>query len=103
MALAIEQALAARHQTGRGCHVEVNMLDVMLTCMADLVPLAARGETIAPHPVRFLRTDEPGGFVAAPPGTDPGQVADGTRREAGKSGRCRPAAWRRRPCSTCPR
>ncbi len=82
MALAIEQALAARHQTGRGCHVEVSMLDVMLTCMADLVPLAARGETIAPHPVRFLRADEPGGFVAAPPGTDPGEVADATRREA---------------------
>ncbi len=82
MALAIEQALASRRQTGRGCHVEVSMLDVMLTCMADLVPLAARGETIAPHPVRFLPADQQGTFVAAPPGTDPAQVAGSSRDQA---------------------
>ncbi len=82
MALAIEQALATRRQTGRGSHVEVSMLDVMLTCMADLVPLAARDETIAPHPVRFLPADQPGTFVAAPPGTDPAEVAGSSRGEA---------------------
>ena len=92
MALAIEQALASRRQTGRGCHVEVSMLDVMLTCMADLVPLAARGETIGPHPVRFLPAAQQGTFVAAPPGTDPAHVAGSSRDQASRSSA---GQWRR--------
>lgn len=58
------------------------MLDVMLTCMADVVPLAARGESIAPHPVRFLPADQPGTFVTAPPGIDPAEVGGSSRGEA---------------------
>ncbi len=38
MALAIEQALARARAHGRGCHVEVSMLDVLLACMGGLVP-----------------------------------------------------------------
>lgn len=78
-ALAIQQALAARDRTGAGCHVEVSMLDVLLTCMGGLVPAAAEGARFGPHPGRFLRTAEPAGFLAAPEAAD---VAGRPRREA---------------------
>ena len=82
MAFAIEQAVAQRSQTGRGFHIEVSMLDVMLTCMADMVPGAATGETFTPHPVHFLRAKEPDGFVAAPDASDAEAVSAASRQEA---------------------
>jgi crotonobetainyl-CoA:carnitine CoA-transferase CaiB-like acyl-CoA transferase len=64
-ALAIEQALALRSETGRGCRLEVAMMDVLLTCMGGLVAAAARGERFGSHPTaHFIRTSESGGFVA---------------------------------------
>ncbi len=86
MALAIEQALADRALTGRGCHVEVSMLDVMLACMGDLVPSAAAGKTIGPSPARFLPCLEPDRFVAvSAPDCESHDVAALTRREAMES------------------
>jgi crotonobetainyl-CoA:carnitine CoA-transferase CaiB-like acyl-CoA transferase len=83
MALAIEQALAERALTGLGCHIEVSMLDVMLSCMGDLVPAAAAGESIGPSPARFLSSVEPDRFVAtSATKAAPGDVARLTRREA---------------------
>lgn len=64
MALGIQQALALREQTGRGCHIQVSMLDVLLTCMAGLIPAAAAGAKCSPHPARFLRTAEQNRFIA---------------------------------------
>lgn len=84
-ALAIQQALAARDQTGVGCHVEVSMLDVLLTCMGGLVPAAASGSRFGSHPGRFLRTAEPGGFLAVSGDSraaPPAKIARQTRREA---------------------
>ena len=88
LALAIQQALFAREQTGVGCHIEVSMLDVLLTCMGGLIPGAANGVRLGPHSGRFLRTAEPQGFVAVSPngpGADPGpdaKVSHQTRQEA---------------------
>lgn len=57
-ALAIQQALALRERSGRGCHVEIAMLDVLLTSMGGLAPAALRGEEFAAHPVRFAPDGE---------------------------------------------
>ena len=54
-ALAIQQGLALREATGDGCHIEVAMLDVLLTAMGGLAPAALRGEEFRAHPVRFTR------------------------------------------------
>lgn len=83
-ALAIQQALALREQTGRGCRVEVAMLDVLLSCMGGLVPAADAGEDFAPHPGRFVPSGEgPGKYVAVgDPGADAAEVASLSRREA---------------------
>jgi crotonobetainyl-CoA:carnitine CoA-transferase CaiB-like acyl-CoA transferase len=82
-ALAIQQALAERALTGRGCHVEVSMLDVMLNCMGDLVSSAGAGAEIGPSSVRFLPCREPGRFVAvAAPEVDAREIEPLTRREA---------------------
>ena len=62
-AFAIEQALALREQTGQGRHLEVAMLDVLLTSMGGLAPAALRGEQFAAHPARFARDGD--GFVVA--------------------------------------
>lgn len=56
--LAIQQALALREQTGRGCHIELAMLDVMLTAMGGLAAPALRGEQLGAHPVRFVPDGE---------------------------------------------
>lgn len=64
MALAVQQALALRDQTGEGRHIEVNMLDVLLTCMAGFVPGALEGRTGWPERCRFLESAEPGRFLA---------------------------------------
>jgi crotonobetainyl-CoA:carnitine CoA-transferase CaiB-like acyl-CoA transferase len=64
LALLVQQALAVRAQTGEGCHVEVSMLDVALTCMGGLVPAALRDGELPTHPVRFFPTAEPGRYVA---------------------------------------
>jgi crotonobetainyl-CoA:carnitine CoA-transferase CaiB-like acyl-CoA transferase len=86
MALAIEQALAERALTGRGCHVEVSMLDVMLACMGDLVPSAATGESVGPSPARFVPCLEPDRFVAtSTPDEALDDVAGLTRQEAMES------------------
>ena len=63
-ATAIQQAILERERTGLGAHVEVSMLDVVLTCMGGLVPSAARGEAFGRHPGRFVPTMEEGGFLA---------------------------------------
>lgn len=62
-AFGIEQALALRDRTGAGCHVEVAMLDVLLTCMGGLVPAALGGERFQAHPARFVRRAD-GGYAA---------------------------------------
>lgn len=54
-AFAIAQALALREQTGEGRHLEIAMLDVLLTSMGGLAPAALRGEQFAEHPARFVR------------------------------------------------
>lgn len=56
--LAIQQALALREQTGRGSHIELAMLDVMLTAMGGLAAPALRGEQLGAHPVRFVPDSE---------------------------------------------
>lgn len=63
-AFAVQQALAERARTGFGCHVEVAMLDVLLTSMGGLVPDAIGGAEYGPHQVRFAPTSEPDGFLA---------------------------------------
>ena len=65
LALLVQQALVERAQTGRGCHVEVSMLDVALTTMGGLVGPAVGGEPMGRHPVRFLETAEAGRYVAS--------------------------------------
>jgi crotonobetainyl-CoA:carnitine CoA-transferase CaiB-like acyl-CoA transferase len=83
LALAIQEALLSRMQSGRGCHVEVGMLDVLLTCMGGLVPAAVDGMTFGPHAGRFLRTAEPAGYLAvSDAAVDEREVARLTRREA---------------------
>lgn len=62
MAFAVEQAVALREQTGAGRHVEIAMLDVLLTTMGGLVPAALGGERFPAHPARFVRDN--GGYVA---------------------------------------
>jgi crotonobetainyl-CoA:carnitine CoA-transferase CaiB-like acyl-CoA transferase len=62
-ALAIMQAIALREQTGRGSHIELAMLDVMLTSMGGLAPAALSGAQFGSHPVRF-EPDGSGGWVA---------------------------------------
>lgn len=85
-ALAVLEALAQRARTGQGGHVEVAMLDVLLTCMGGLVPAAGRGERFGPNThACFLPTAEPGAYVAAS-----GQVDDALRAEVARLGR--PAA-----------
>ena len=54
-ALAIQQALALRDQTGQGVHLELAMLDVLLNAMGGLAPAAARGDAFPAHPVAFER------------------------------------------------
>jgi len=79
-ALLVQQALAARAQTGVGCHLEVSMLDVALTCMGGLVAAAAAGDDLGMHPVRFMPSSEPGRYVAIDgPERD---CSTSTRREA---------------------
>lgn len=74
-ALGVLEALALRACTGRGTHVDVAMMDVLLNCMGGLVTAAARGERFGPHPsARFLRTAEPERFVAVS-GDVPGELA----------------------------
>ena len=63
-ALAVQEALAERALTGRGCHVQVSMLDVVLTAMGGLVPAAFEGAVFGRHPGRFLRTAEHARFLA---------------------------------------
>lgn len=83
LALAIQEALLSRMQSGRGCHVEVSMLDVLLTCMGGLVPAAVEGMAFEPHPGRFLQTAEPAGYLAvSDAAVDEREVARLTRREA---------------------
>lgn len=85
-ALAIEQALARRALTGRGCHVQVSMLDTLLTCMGGLVAAAGRGESFGPHPsAAFLPVAEPERFVAVSGPVEPElreEAARLTRAEA---------------------
>lgn len=84
LALAIQQAVAARGQTGTGCHLEVSMLDVLLTSMGGLVPSAARGATFGASAVQFAPSAEPARFVAISDGS-PGAAkfaANHTRQEA---------------------
>jgi len=83
MAFAIQQALAQRAMSGRGCHVEVSMLDVMLTCMGDLVAVAGAGERIAAAATRFVRCAEADRYVAiSDPHADVGDLSGLTRSEA---------------------
>ena len=83
LALAVSQALLRRSRGGGGCHVEVSMLDVLLTCMGGLIPDAIAGKTFDEHPCRFLPTAETGRYLAVPAtGVDPETVAGLTRREA---------------------
>lgn len=79
LALLVQQALAARAQTGAGCHLELSMLDVALTCMGGLVTRAARGEDLGRHQVRFLRSSEPGRYLAV---EGDGDYSAQTRKEA---------------------
>jgi crotonobetainyl-CoA:carnitine CoA-transferase CaiB-like acyl-CoA transferase len=78
-ALAAQQAVLDRERTGRGCHVEVAMLDVALTAMAGLVDAAARGAPVEPSDARFVRAAD--GWVVVPPDRANG-LATRTRREA---------------------
>ena len=78
-ALAVQQALAQRDLSGAGCHVEVSMLDVLLFCMGGLVPAAADGATPAPRQGCFVKTAEPGGFLAV---ADSGPTVEPDLREA---------------------
>ena len=73
LALAVQEALAAKASNGAGCQLEVSMLDVLLTCMGGFVPAAADGKTFRPHVGRFLRTAEQGRFLAV---SDPDVAAD---------------------------
>ena len=99
-ALLVQQALAARAQTGAGCRIEVSMLDVALMSMGGLVTRAAAGEELGAHPVRFLPCAEPGRYVAVS-GADGVDVSGLTRREAML--RCRRRASAPRRCWTCAR
>lgn len=63
-ALAVQQALAERARTGRGAHVEVAMLDVLLTAMGGLVSVAAEGTRFSSHPACFSKTADESGFLA---------------------------------------
>ncbi len=75
-ALGIEQALARRARTGEGAHVEVAMLDVLLTCMAGLIPAALAGERFGQHPsARFMRCAESDRFVVVS-GDVPAELAE---------------------------
>jgi crotonobetainyl-CoA:carnitine CoA-transferase CaiB-like acyl-CoA transferase len=83
LALAVQQALAVRALGGGGCHLEVAMLDVLLTCMGGLIPAAAHGATFAPHEGCFLPSSEPAGFVGvSDAGVQAARVAGKRRREA---------------------
>jgi crotonobetainyl-CoA:carnitine CoA-transferase CaiB-like acyl-CoA transferase len=88
LALAIVQALAERARTGRGCCVEISMLDVSLAAMGGLVADADSAEIYAPHPAQFLPTVEPGRFIAVSNGGAQADasllasVAGKTRRES---------------------
>lgn len=86
MAVAVQQAVARRRRDGTGGHVELSMLDVLLSSMGGLVPGAAEGATTEPHPARFLPTAEPGRFVAVSGGgedaVEEAAVAGATRRAA---------------------
>lgn len=63
LTLGIQQALINRDRSGKGCHVEVSMLDVVLNSVGGLVPAAAAGGSFEPHTATFLRTNEPARFV----------------------------------------
>ncbi len=84
MAVAVQEAVLHREETGEGCHVEVGMLDVLLNSMGGLVPAAADGDVIERDASRFLPTAEPGRFLAVPPGArvDEGEIAGLSRRVA---------------------
>lgn len=82
-AFAVQQALAERDRTGRGSHVEVSMLDVLLNCMGGLVPGAAAGATHPGRVGRFLSSAEPRGYVATTdPDVDAKAIERCSRREA---------------------
>ncbi len=84
MATAIQQAILERERTGLGAHIEVSMLDVILTCMGGLVSAAGRGEALGEHPGRFARTAEDAGFLALPStgAVDENEIREGTRAAA---------------------
>ena len=64
MALGIVEALAGRLLTGRGAHVEVSMLDVILNAMGGLIPALDRGAwNPAAMPATFYRGTD-GAFLA---------------------------------------
>lgn len=83
LAIAVEQAVAQRELTGHGCHVEVSMLDVMLTSMGGLVPDADSDDGPLQTPARFLRTVEPAGFLAVSEADEggPGIEAEAAKKE----------------------
>ena len=83
LALGVQEALAVRAAGGGGCQIEVAMLDVLLTSMAGLIPAADRAARFEPHPGRFLRTAEPGRFLAVSDADASAEAfANRTRREA---------------------
>ena len=82
-ALAVQEALAERARTGCGVHVEVAMLDVLLTAMGGLVPIAAGGTIFSSHPARFSKTVDDNGFLAHRDAIDDlTDVAQLSKREA---------------------
>jgi crotonobetainyl-CoA:carnitine CoA-transferase CaiB-like acyl-CoA transferase len=83
LALAVQEALAARETSRAGCRIEVAMLDVLLTAMAGLIPTAAQAGKFEPHPGRFVRTSEPGRFLAVSDArASAEEFANRTRQEA---------------------
>ena len=83
LALGVQEALAVRAAGGGGCQIEVAMLDVLLTSMAGLISAADRAARFEPHPGQFLRTAEPGRFLAVSDADASAEAfANRTRREA---------------------
>ena len=64
-ALAAQQGLLARLQTGQGCHIEVSMMDVVFNGMAGLLPAAAQGAAFSANPARFVQAAD--GWIITPP------------------------------------
>ena len=76
MALAIVQALGARALTGRGAHVEVSMLEVVINAIGGLIPSVARGDGVTiGAPAEFYEAPGGDGYLSVGTPHDRSQIS----------------------------